>query len=54
MRTGRGALRPGAFWLADLYENDPRFQQNLDRHGAGTALFLAQAIRANATARRGD
>jgi len=32
--------------LADLYDADPRFAANLDRHGEGLAHFLAAAIRA--------
>ncbi len=35
--------------LADLYENDPRFAANIDRHGAGLTTFLVAAIRANAS-----
>jgi hypothetical protein len=34
--------------LADLYEADARFAQNIDRHGKGLTAFLAAAIRANA------
>lgn len=34
--------------LADLYEADQRFAQNIDKHGAGLTKFLAAAIRANA------
>jgi hypothetical protein len=34
--------------LADLYEADARFAQNIDRHGKGLTAFLAVAIRANA------
>lgn len=37
--------------LSDLYENDPRFAANLDKHGAGLTRFLIAAIRANS--RRG-
>ncbi len=37
--------------LAALYENDPRFLANIDKHGEGLTAFLVQAIRANA--RRG-
>lgn len=36
--------------LADLYENDPRFAANIDRHGQGLTPFLSAAIRANAAA----
>jgi hypothetical protein len=34
--------------LADLYESDSRFAENIDKHGAGLAAFLVAAIRANA------
>lgn len=34
--------------LADLYEADARFAQNIDRHGKGLTAFLAAAMRANA------
>lgn len=34
--------------LADMYEQDPRFGENIDKHGAGLTPFLAAAIRANA------
>jgi MerR family transcriptional regulator, thiopeptide resistance regulator len=34
--------------LADLYENDARFAENIDKHGAGLTPFLVAAIRANA------
>jgi hypothetical protein len=34
--------------LAGLYEGDPRFAANIDKHGAGLTPFLAAAIRANA------
>lgn len=34
--------------LADLYEEDDRFAQNLDRFAVGLTPFLAAAIRANA------
>jgi DNA-binding transcriptional MerR regulator len=34
--------------LADLYEADARFAENIDRHGKGLTAFLAAAIRANA------
>lgn len=34
--------------LSDLYENDARFAQNIDRFGAGLTEFLIAAIRANA------
>ncbi|MDD9941188.1 MAG: MerR family transcriptional regulator [Myxococcales bacterium] len=34
--------------LADLYEGDVRFGQNLDTYGQGLATWLAAAIRANA------
>jgi DNA-binding transcriptional MerR regulator len=33
--------------LSDLYENDARFAENIDRHGAGLTPFLVAAIRAN-------
>lgn len=31
--------------LADMYENDPRFAHNIDRHGEGTCRLLVAAIR---------
>ncbi len=34
--------------LADMYEADTRFAENIDRHGKGLTPFLAAAIRANA------
>jgi DNA-binding transcriptional MerR regulator len=34
--------------LADLWEADPRFAENIDQHGAGLTAFLAAAVRANA------
>jgi DNA-binding transcriptional MerR regulator len=34
--------------LADLWETDQRFAENIDRHGAGLTTFLAAAVRANA------
>ena len=34
--------------LADMYEADQRFAQNIDKYGAGLTPFLAAAIRANA------
>jgi MerR family transcriptional regulator, thiopeptide resistance regulator len=33
--------------LSDLYENDARFAENIDKHGAGLTPFLVAAIRAN-------
>lgn len=33
--------------LAQLYQADARFEQNLDRHGEGVAAFLSAAIEAN-------
>lgn len=33
--------------LADMYEADPRFAENIDKHGAGLTPFLSAAIRAN-------
>jgi hypothetical protein len=39
--------------LAAMYESDERFRQSIDAHGEGLASFLAEAIRANAGARRG-
>lgn len=32
--------------LGEMYTADPRFTENIDRHGAGTAAFMAAAIRA--------
>jgi len=37
--------------LADMYEADGRFAQNIDRYGKGLTPFLAAAIRANAALR---
>jgi DNA-binding transcriptional MerR regulator len=34
--------------LADLYESDRRFADNIDKYGAGLTEFLVAAIRANA------
>lgn len=34
--------------LADMYEQDSRFAENIDKHGAGLTPFLSAAIRANA------
>jgi DNA-binding transcriptional MerR regulator len=34
--------------LADMWEADPRFRENIDKHGAGLTAFLAAAVRANA------
>ena len=34
--------------LADLYEADARFRENIDKHAEGLTAFLAAAIRANA------
>ena len=34
--------------LASMYESDDRFRESIDKHGAGLAAFLAEAIRANA------
>jgi MerR family transcriptional regulator, thiopeptide resistance regulator len=34
--------------LADMYEGDQRFRENIDKHGAGLTTFLSAAIRANA------
>ena len=34
--------------LADTWETDPRFQANIDKHGAGLTKFMAAAARANA------
>lgn len=34
--------------LADMYEQDSRFAESIDQHGAGLTSFLAAAIRANA------
>jgi len=35
--------------LADMYEADPRFAENIDKFGAGLTPFLSAAIRANAS-----
>jgi DNA-binding transcriptional MerR regulator len=34
--------------LADMYESDHRFSENIDQHGPGLTPFLVEAIRANA------
>ena len=34
--------------LADMWETDPRFEANIDKHGAGLTKFMAAAARANA------
>jgi DNA-binding transcriptional MerR regulator len=34
--------------LADMYEQDSRFADNIDKHGVGLTPFLSAAIRANA------
>jgi DNA-binding transcriptional MerR regulator len=34
--------------LADMYEQDSRFAENIDKHGPGLTPFLSAAIRANA------
>jgi MerR family transcriptional regulator, thiopeptide resistance regulator len=34
--------------LADMYEQDSRFAENIDKYGAGLTGFLSAAIRANA------
>jgi DNA-binding transcriptional MerR regulator len=39
--------------LADMYESDPRFSENIDKYGEGLTGFLASAIRANGVRRRG-
>jgi MerR family transcriptional regulator, thiopeptide resistance regulator len=33
--------------LADLFESDRRFSENIDKHGPGLTMFLVEAIRAN-------
>jgi MerR family transcriptional regulator, thiopeptide resistance regulator len=35
--------------LADMYEADPRFAENIDKAGAGLTPFLSAAIRANSS-----
>ena len=35
--------------LADMYEADGRFAENIDKFGAGLTPFLSAAIRANAS-----
>jgi DNA-binding transcriptional MerR regulator len=39
--------------LADLWEADARFAENIDRHAAGLTPFLAAAVRANARRQEG-
>ena len=34
--------------LADMYEADGRFAENIDKHGAGLTPFVSEAIRLNA------
>ena len=36
--------------LGEMYANDPRFAETMDRHGSGTAAFMAKAIAACCTA----
>jgi hypothetical protein len=33
--------------LADLWEADRRYADNIDQHGAGLTAYLAAAVRAN-------
>ena len=40
--------------LADMYEADRRFADNIDKHGEGLTEYLAEAIRANAQRRGKD
>lgn len=40
--------------LADLYEHDPRFAAQIDRHGEGLTPYLARAMRANAQRAQGS
>jgi hypothetical protein len=39
--------------LADMYESDHRFSENIDKHGPGLTMFLVEAIRANGRRRSG-
>ncbi|HKU55102.1 MAG TPA: MerR family transcriptional regulator, partial [Rhizomicrobium sp.] len=38
--------------LADMWEADSRFEENIDRHGQGLTRWLAKAVRAAASASR--
>jgi DNA-binding transcriptional MerR regulator len=40
--------------LADMWEADRRFADNIDKHGAGLTQYLAAAVRANAGRRTGS
>lgn len=40
--------------LADLYENDQRFAQNIDKHGEGLTAFWCEAVRASGATPRED
>jgi hypothetical protein len=40
--------------LADMYEADQRFQENIDKHAPGLTAFLSAAIRANALRQVGN
>ncbi len=51
--VGWQGRRPGArafTGLGEMYVADPRFAQNYDKHGAGTAEFVRDAMRAYADA----
>lgn len=37
--------KPHFLGLGEMYVNDPRFTANYDRHGAGTAVFIRDAMR---------
>ena len=39
--------------LADMYESDRRFSENIDQYGEGLTGFLSEAIRANGSRNRG-
>ena len=39
--------------LADMWEADRRYADNIDKHGAGLTEYLAAAVRANAEPRSG-
>jgi MerR family transcriptional regulator, thiopeptide resistance regulator len=39
--------------LADMYESDSRFAENIDKHGTGLTSFLVAAIRANGARQSG-
>ncbi|MEN3611471.1 MerR family transcriptional regulator [Plantactinospora sp. ZYX-F-223] len=49
--TGNPVNREYFLALAEMYVADPRFTANYDRHGAGTAAFIADAMKVYAERR---